>query len=444
MSFLTQSSRCALVAFAATQSAFLVLAVPALAASKASKGTAAAQSQQGAPAAQAEAGKRAYEGGVKAYSAGRYQNAVDQFNVALGGGLGTQEMARGLYYRGLAYKRLNQPGLAISDLTSALWLKNGLNDAERQSATAERAEVYKSAGVASAPATHVASEPVPSVPAAAAAPAPQAQLAPAAVAAGPVLSAASTQAHDGGIPQPLSLGGESATIAAPRYNARAPDSGPIDQQSALEQTTVASMMPSTTKLVNPRPQPILSAAPMEQSATAQPSNSLTSGGSSIGGFFSNIFGGNTSPTQAPAAMSTASTGPVAAAPVAPLAPNWDAAATSGAGGTASGKAKSAKADKKGKVQAAADAVPASTKGGKYKIHIAAVRSRAEADALAQRLNSEHGRDFANRTASVDEAVIGTMGTFYRVRVGSYANAEEPRGLCNSLRNSGYDCLVVSN
>ncbi len=84
------------------------------------------------------------------------------------------------------------------------------------------------------------------------------------------------------------------------------------------------------------------------------------------------------------------------------------------------------------------------KGGKFKIHVAAVRSRAEAEALAQRLNAEHGRDLASRMATVDEATIGSMGKFYRVRVGSYATAEEPRGLCNTLRNSGYDCLVVTN
>jgi cell division septation protein DedD len=87
---------------------------------------------------------------------------------------------------------------------------------------------------------------------------------------------------------------------------------------------------------------------------------------------------------------------------------------------------------------------AKVKGGKYKVHVAAVRSRAEAEALAQRLNAQYGQALASRTATVDEATIGSMGKFYRVRVGSYATAEEPRGLCNTLRNSGYDCLVVTN
>ena len=35
-----------------------------------------------------------------------------------------------------------------------------------------------------------------------------------------------------------------------------------------------------------------------------------------------------------------------------------------------------------------------------------------------------------------------MGTFYRVRVGPYADAKEPQQLCGGLRSSGFDCLVV--
>ena len=64
-----------------------------------------------------------------------------------GGGLGSAEMAKALYVRGMAYKKQSKPGLAISDLTSALWLKNGLGDADQKSAIAERAEAYRLAGL---------------------------------------------------------------------------------------------------------------------------------------------------------------------------------------------------------------------------------------------------------------------------------------------------------
>ena len=73
-----------------------------------------------------------------------------------------------------------------------------------------------------------------------------------------------------------------------------------------------------------------------------------------------------------------------------------------------------------------------------------MRSRAEAEQLAQNLVAQHGADLANHVPTVDEAVIGSMGTFYRVRIGGYASQEEPRGLCNKLRSSGLDCLVVTN
>lgn len=46
-------------------------------------------------------------------------------------------------------------------------------------------------------------------------------------------------------------------------------------------------------------------------------------------------------------------------------------------------------------------------------------------------------------AEIDETVIGNMGTFYRVRLGPYANAAEPRKLCSTLKPQGFDCQVVT-
>src|SRR5688572_15722110 len=88
----------------------------------------------------AEAARQAYDAGLKAFANGKYQPAIDQLSSAVkAGGLSSAEMAKALYTRGLAYKKQNKPGLAISDLTSALWLKNGLSGNDRQAATAERA-----------------------------------------------------------------------------------------------------------------------------------------------------------------------------------------------------------------------------------------------------------------------------------------------------------------
>ena len=96
----------------------------------------------------AAAARQAYEGGIKSYTSGKYQPAVDELSGALrGGGLASSEMAKALYVRGLAYKKLSKPGVAISDLTSALWLKNGLGEADQKNAMSERSEAYRMAGL---------------------------------------------------------------------------------------------------------------------------------------------------------------------------------------------------------------------------------------------------------------------------------------------------------
>jgi hypothetical protein len=72
-----------------------------------------------------------------------------------------------------------------------------------------------------------------------------------------------------------------------------------------------------------------------------------------------------------------------------------------------------------------------------------VRTRAEAEDLAQKLRSQYGAGLAGREPLVDEAVIGGFGTLYRVRVGPYADAKEPDKLCNAIKPGGFDCLVVT-
>ena len=54
-----------------------------------------------------------------------------------------------------------------------------------------------------------------------------------------------------------------------------------------------------------------------------------------------------------------------------------------------------------------------------------------------------GEDPKPRQPEISEAVLGNMGTFYRVRIGPYADAKEPQQLCGGLRSSGFDCLVVT-
>jgi hypothetical protein len=441
--------------------------------------TEASQKQQAAAAA---AAKNNYESGVKQYQAGKYGPAVDNLSAALrGGGLASGDMARALYIRGLAYKKQSKPGLAISDLTSALWLKNGLNDSDRANATAERAEAYRQAGLGDGNTGGESVAVADPNAGASAAPAPAVSAAPAAiaetkpskkkgkkdeVAAAPPIPAPepvaeitrqppdSEAAQDAARARklaatPVDAGGltsvASQTLTGNPAAAPLPPAAPV-APAAVETTAgavtpaatpppvAATAAPVTTPMAAPAADtPVLSAAPVDQApAAAEPAT----GSSPIGKFFSNLFSGSSTAQPAPAGeqVTTASTTPPAATS------SWNDQTSVANGAASSGAAA------KGVKQAAAAAAPAepSVKGGKYKIHIAAVRSRQEAEAIAQKVQAENSAALKSRTASVDEAVIGSMGTFYRVRVGSFATADEPRGVCNALRSSGFDCLVVTN
>jgi cell division septation protein DedD len=96
------------------------------------------------------------------------------------------------------------------------------------------------------------------------------------------------------------------------------------------------------------------------------------------------------------------------------------------------------------VAVATSAVPPPSKAaqGAYRLQIALVRNRNEANALAARVRKEHGRAFGARKLEVDRTVLGNMGTFYRVRLGPFAAVDESNALCDQLRAKGYDCLVV--
>jgi hypothetical protein len=81
--------------------------------------------------------------------------------------------------------------------------------------------------------------------------------------------------------------------------------------------------------------------------------------------------------------------------------------------------------------------------GRFRIQIGMVRTQAEAQALSERVRREHPDALAAREAAIDEAVVGNMGSFYRVRVGPFASAQEGQAACAKLKGSGIDCLVVT-
>lgn len=197
--------------------------------------------------------------------------------------------------------------------------------------------------------------------------------------------------------------------------------------------------------------PAPASAAVATTATARETSAPAKAAGAGGGLFGSWFGGGSStstanpePARTPEAPKAAVSGQTtaawsrnvevrAAAPAA--APPAEIRTASVAKAPPEPTAKAAKTPK-GK-QAAA---PAPT--GNLLVQIALVRSRAEAEALAGKVQQKHARSLAGRQATIDEVVLGNMGKLYRLRVGPYADANEPRALCASLKSDGLHCMAA--
>ncbi len=312
------------------------------------------------PRPQVDAGK-ALDAATKSLEAGKAEQTIQQVNSLLSGAkIDVKLMARAMVLRGAAWRKQGKPAQAISDLTSALWLKGGLSETDRAAALAMRTEAYREAGLADA---------APS----------------------------------------------DAKASAGRHS----------ETSARIASTGQSETVAPAEKIPPPP------------ATTQKSG---------GGFFSNLFGGGSSATA------SASTGAGSPADLAERerrkAPS--AAAAQPSIGTSWSNVTDVKpSTPKSHVETAAArdsaVTTASTKAdGRYRVQVASVRSRSEAQALASKVKAQHAAILGARQLDIDETVIGNMGTFYRVRIGPYANAEEPGSLCAKLRGSGLDCLILAD
>jgi cell division septation protein DedD len=203
----------------------------------------------------------------------------------------------------------------------------------------------------------------------------------------------------------------------------------------------------------PAPTSPSAAAPTPPPATTAsvPADQPPQSTGGVGGFFNSIGnfftgGSSSAPNANDGAVTTSSITPPAPQPTPAPAPvsdtgGWSPTAQA-APGPEVGSAFVTKVSTSGK-GAPSEKVAARAPSGKFRLQVAAVRSRSEADALAAKLLANHGSELGPRQPEISEAVLGNMGTFYRVRIGPYADAKEPLQLCGGLRSSGFDCLVVT-
>lgn len=389
--------------------------------------TAYAQNVPSAPAGAnkpAANGVKSYEAGAKAFESGKMTPAIQSLSNALSvGGLSSQQMAKALYYRGVAYRKTGKSAQAISDLTSSVWLKNGLSDADRAAAMENRQGAYQEAGLGNA--TPIGTPPL-DAPAAAAATSPPA---PSAVAAVPAPPAAA----------PIANPADSATSSWTATSAKSAADVSVPNLSAPSGNYASLSAPDA---------PSLSALPQSDAAAAPATNPLSGVGTAIGnagtavtGFFGNVFGGGGTATTAPSTDVATATTPPEPPPVQsvqspPVAADWNSSVSVVPGSDQ--KRPQAEANKK----VAAIEKPRSTAAGKYRLQVGIVSSRQEAEGISAKLRAEHAANLGAAAPAIDEVTFGN-GTFYRVQVGPYASAAEPGQFCSALKPKGFDCLVVT-
>jgi cell division septation protein DedD len=386
------------------------------------------------------------------------------------GGLSDSERAQAMDARNQVYR---EAGLG----DQAPPVANGGTSPSTASATspaaAPAAPTAAAAPVAPPPAQAAATEPAPPAPAAAPtpAPAPEPPTSIAAVPPPPTIPktappAWQTESSGAGTASPPASATERPVWQAEGNSPPPPPpASPQPPQAAAAPIPAASSQPSANDAYQPPPAPTQTASisqptppPSSDDDTLSP---LANAGKSISGFFNNMFGqskSETPPTPATTSGTVATPGPgwvaadQAASPHGPTA-QVSASEPQRAPGHEVAAAPPAPAPKAAPQDVAPAPAPAATPappppavksaGGKYRLQLASVRSREEADRLVQTVMAQHAAQFGGAEAHVDETVIGDMGTFYRVRVGPYANATEPKKLCSALKPQGYDCQVVT-
>ena len=97
--------------------------------------------------------------------------------------------------------------------------------------------------------------------------------------------------------------------------------------------------------------------------------------------------------------------------------------------------------------ASAPAVPASSEpaatasSGSYVLQIGSYKSQDEADTSWKSYQAKHPM-LGGYESDVKKADLGDKGTWYRLRVGSFATKDAATALCDKLKADGGDCLLA--
>ena len=326
----------------------------------------AAQKDAAALAAKKAKASQLADAGLKSLIAGKNDEAAKSLSLALDtGALPPADVARALYRRGIAHRKLGRASLAIADFSQALFL-TGLSEAEKLDARHQRGLAYQTAGMNE------------------------------------------RAAEDLKAGKPLELTAAATAPSAPQ---------PTAPQLTPRETRAAGLEPKARP-----PKPVEAAKMPEPSTTS-------SNPSSVSSFFSNLFSSTpTEPAKKPAPTQT----------------SWQQSTqvrSTVAEPTTVPVVKTA-----AKSTPPASTTPVTTAAlpeqARVQLQVASLKSEGQASELIRQIKASH-RDLLNgREVRTEKSVIGTMGTFYLVRIGPFASEQDGLTHCGRLRQSGLDCLVV--
>lgn len=369
--------------------------------------------------------------GEASLNAGQFKDAARQLSATINDKDATiNQVAKALYLRGIAYRRAGYPGQAAADLGAALWL--GLPSADKARAYVNKGLAYQAAGMESQGASAMAQ-------------------------ARRYSSSSTVQkliAQDGGV-GPVASSGVASYIpsAGNVWDKVVPSFG--GQKTAAESGGEAASDSNAgflDKIVpsfgTPKTAASPEAAAAESAAAPQAapttgwdaSVSEGSGGNAVGRWWDSIAGGST-----PAAP----TAPAPAAPAAPAANTSTATRTAAAApaaesaGESSGSGIGGWFSRQTAALTGAGSAASSDTGAGYTVQLANSSSRSEAEALWSRAKRSSA-SLATAPSRVETINMGSLGTFYTVKIGPFASQSEGSKVCNSIKRSGTDCTVVAS
>jgi cell division septation protein DedD len=88
----------------------------------------------------------------------------------------------------------------------------------------------------------------------------------------------------------------------------------------------------------------------------------------------------------------------------------------------------------------AAAKPAAATAGGYVLQIGAFKSQADAATAWKAYQAKHAALLAGYSDNVQQVDLGEKGTWYRLRVGGFADREVASALCDRLKADGGACI----